>query len=76
MVLILAGLVALGVLGGAAGLAYLFLRDAPPPAVGTASGSPGASAPTSTGGTVPIATDGAGRHRLTVHVLPEDDPAG
>jgi polyisoprenoid-binding protein YceI len=39
----LLGLVALAVLAGAAGLAYLFLRGAPPPAVGLATASPGAS---------------------------------
>lgn len=52
--LAIVGLVALGILAGAAGLAYLFLRGAPPPAVSLASGSPAASAPASTGGTVPI----------------------
>lgn len=52
----LAGLVILAALAGAAGLAYLFLRGAPPAAVGLATGSPAASAPEHTGGTVPIAT--------------------
>lgn len=58
LVLVLTGLVALGILGGAAGLAYLFLRGAPPPAVSLASASPGASASASTGGTVPIGSAG------------------
>lgn len=52
----IAGLVVLVALAGAAGLAYLFLRGAPPPAVGLATASPGASAPAQTGGTVPVAT--------------------
>lgn len=58
-VLALAGLVALGVLAGAGGLAYLLLRGAPPPAVGLATASPGASVPASTGGTVPIGSAAA-----------------
>jgi polyisoprenoid-binding protein YceI len=49
----------LGVLAAAAGLAYLFLRDAPPPAVGPATASPGSSQPATTGGTVPIGSSGA-----------------
>lgn len=54
-------LVVLGALAAAAGFAYLFLRDAPPPAVGLATGSPGASAPTTTAGTSgPAATTGPG----------------
>jgi len=59
LVLGLAGLALLAALAGAAGLAYLFLRDAPPPAVGLATASPGASAPASTGGTVPIGSAAA-----------------
>jgi len=35
--LIVVGIVAAGLIAGGAGLAYLFLRDAPPPAVGVAS---------------------------------------
>lgn len=54
LVLGVIGLVALGVLAGAAGLAYLFLRPAPPPEVGLATDAPGASEPESTGDTVPI----------------------
>ena len=41
----MAGAAALVALAGAAGLAYLFLRPAAPPAVGLASTSPGASVP-------------------------------
>jgi polyisoprenoid-binding protein YceI len=49
----------LAVLGGGAGLAYLFLRGAPPPPVVTASGSPGATvAPGTT--PAPGATSAAG----------------
>ena len=55
-VLAVIGLVALGVVAGAGGLAYLFLRGAPPAAVGLPSSSPGASQPASSGGTVPIGT--------------------
>ncbi len=44
-------IVVLGVLGAAGGLAYLFLRAAPPPAVGLATPSPGSSAPAATLGT-------------------------
>ena len=52
LVLGFAGLIILGVLAAAGGFAYLFLRDAPPPAVGLGTASPGstASAPASTGG--------------------------
>jgi polyisoprenoid-binding protein YceI len=50
----LIGLIALGVVAGAGGLAYLFLRGAPPPAVGLSSASPGATQPAGSGGTVPI----------------------
>lgn len=56
LLLVLAGLVVLGAIAGAAGLAYLFLRGAPPAAVGLGSASPAASVPAQTGGTVPIAT--------------------
>ena len=56
LILGIAGLVSLAALAGAAGLAYLFLRGAPPAAVGLNSASPAASAPAQTGGTVPIAT--------------------
>lgn len=52
----IAGLVILAALAGAAGLAYLFLRGAPPAAVGLTSASPTVSAPAQTDGTVPIAT--------------------
>jgi polyisoprenoid-binding protein YceI len=58
LLLILAGLVLLGVIGGAAGLAYLFLRAAPPPAVGVATASPGASQPSSTTGALPTGAVG------------------
>jgi polyisoprenoid-binding protein YceI len=54
--LALIGLIALGVVAGAGGLAYLFLRGAPPAAVGLPSGSPGPTAPAGSGGTVPIGT--------------------
>ncbi|MEO8273197.1 MAG: YceI family protein [Chloroflexota bacterium] len=53
------GIVALGILAGAGGLAYLLLRGAPPPAVGIATGSPSASGPAGTSGTVPIGSGGA-----------------
>jgi polyisoprenoid-binding protein YceI len=56
-VLVLAGLVLLGVIGGAAGLAYLFLRAAPPPAVG-ATGSPGSSQPAATAVALPTGATG------------------
>ena len=54
----LIGLVLLAALAGAAGLAYLFLRGAPPPPVGTASGSPGASLPTASVGALPTRVAG------------------
>jgi polyisoprenoid-binding protein YceI len=54
----LIGFVLLAALGGAAGLAYLFLRGAPPPAVGTATGSPGASVPASSVGALPTGVAG------------------
>lgn len=57
LVLILAGLVLLGIIGGAAGLAYLFLRPAPPAAVG-ATASPGASQPASTAAVLPTGAAG------------------
>lgn len=50
LVIALAGLVLVGVIGGAAGLAYLFLRGAPPPAVSLATASPGSSQPATTDG--------------------------
>jgi polyisoprenoid-binding protein YceI len=53
LVLALIALVGLGVIGGAAGLAYLFLRPAPPAAVGLASSSPGSGGPTATLGALP-----------------------
>jgi len=59
LLLAVIGLVALGVLAGAGGLAYLFLRGAPPAAVGLPSTTPGATQPAGSGGTVPIGT-GAG----------------
>jgi polyisoprenoid-binding protein YceI len=46
-------MVALGALAGAGGLAYLFLRAAPPPAVGLGGASPGASQPAATMGVLP-----------------------
>jgi polyisoprenoid-binding protein YceI len=51
LVLGLVGLVVLGALAAAGGFAYLFLRGAPPPAVGLGTPSPGstAQAPASTG---------------------------
>ncbi|MEO5704852.1 MAG: YceI family protein [Candidatus Limnocylindrales bacterium] len=58
LVLIIAGLVLLGMIGGAAGLAYLFLRAAPPPTVGVATASPGVSQPASTASV--LATGAAG----------------
>jgi polyisoprenoid-binding protein YceI len=54
----LIGLVLLAAIGGAAGLAYLFLRAAPPPAVGTASNSPGASLPAASVGALPTGAAG------------------
>ena len=53
IVLVLAGLVLLGVGGGIAGLAYLFLRGAPPPAVGIATPSDGSAQPATTAGALP-----------------------
>jgi polyisoprenoid-binding protein YceI len=53
LVLVLAGLVLLGVVGGIAGLAYLFLRGAPPPAVGVATDAPGSGQPASTAAAFP-----------------------
>ena len=58
LVLVLAGLLLLGVIGGAAGLAYLFLRGAPPPAVVLATSSPGSSQPATTPGALPSAAAG------------------
>ena len=54
---VVAGFVLLGLIGGAAGLAYLFLRAAPPPAVG-ATGSPGSSQPAATAVTLPTGATG------------------
>ena len=54
----LIGLVVLAALGGAAGLAYLFLRGAPPPAVGTATDTPGASLPAASVGALPTGVAG------------------
>jgi polyisoprenoid-binding protein YceI len=56
LALLLAGLVLLAAGGGLAGLAYLFLRGAPPPAVSLATASPASGGPAQTGGTVPIAS--------------------
>jgi polyisoprenoid-binding protein YceI len=53
LVLVLIGLVILGALAAAGGLAYLFLRGAPPPAVGLGSQSPGASSPSASIGPLP-----------------------
>ena len=53
LVLGLIGLVILGALAGAGGLAYLFLRGAPPPAVGLGTASPGSTQPAATIGAVP-----------------------
>jgi polyisoprenoid-binding protein YceI len=58
LALALIGLLLLAAIGGAAGLAYLFLRGAPPPAVGTATGTPGASLPAASVGA--LATGVAG----------------
>lgn len=58
LTLALIGLVVVAALGGAAGLAYLFLRGAPPPAVGTATGSQGASIPVATVGALPTGVAG------------------
>jgi polyisoprenoid-binding protein YceI len=56
LLLALIGLIALGVVAGAGGLAYLFLRGAPPAAVGLPSGSPATSQSASSGGPAPIGT--------------------
>ena len=53
MVLIGAALAALLVVGALGGLAYLFLRGAPPPPVGLGSAAPGASQPATSIGTLP-----------------------
>lgn len=53
IVVALAGLVGLGVIGGAAGLAYLYLRPAPPAAVGLGSPSTGSGQPAATIGALP-----------------------
>lgn len=58
LVLGLLGLLVLGALAGAAGLAYLFLRGAPPPAVGLASASPGGSLPAATTAALPTGAAG------------------
>ena len=50
ILLAVVGLVAAGAIAGAAGLAYLYLRPAPPPAVGLATASPGSGQPVSTTG--------------------------
>lgn len=53
--------VVLGTLGAAGGLAYLFLRAAPPPAVGIATGSPGSGGPAASpgaGASLPVGTIG------------------
>jgi polyisoprenoid-binding protein YceI len=50
LILGLAGLAILGALAAAAGFAYLFLRDAPPPAVGIVTPAPGSSAGQSSAG--------------------------
>jgi polyisoprenoid-binding protein YceI len=60
LALALAGVILLGAVGAIGGLAYLFLRGAPPPAVSLATASADSSAPTATGGTVPIASGGSG----------------
>jgi polyisoprenoid-binding protein YceI len=58
----LIGLVVLAALAGAAGLAYLFLRGAPPPAVGLGTASPGGSPGASQAATTaaPLPTGAAG----------------
>ena len=56
LVIGLIGLVVLGGIAAAGGLAYLFLRPAAPPAVGLATASPGATGP---GTTSPAASGGA-----------------
>jgi polyisoprenoid-binding protein YceI len=60
LVLGLGALVLVAAIAGGAGLVYLFLRGAPPPAVGLSSPSPATSGPASTGGTVPVASPAAG----------------
>jgi polyisoprenoid-binding protein YceI len=55
LILVLAGLLVVAVGGGLAGLAYLFLRAAPPPAVGLATES-ASNAPVQSAGTGPIAS--------------------
>ena len=60
LVLGLAGLVLLVGLGAAAGLAYLFLRGPPPPAVGLGSPSPTRSQPASSGSSLPVASGTTG----------------
>jgi polyisoprenoid-binding protein YceI len=54
----LIAIVLVAALAGAAGLAYFFLRAAPPPAVGTATGSPGASLPAASVGALPTGVAG------------------
>ena len=51
-------ILALAALGAAGGLAYLFLRSAPPPPVGLGSASPGAGTPGATVGTAPSGVAG------------------
>jgi polyisoprenoid-binding protein YceI len=58
VVLGLGGLILLGVIGGGAGLAYVFLRGAPPPAVGLATATPGSGQPAATIGAIPSAAAG------------------
>lgn len=53
LVLALMVLVGVAVIGGVGGLAYLFLRPAPPAAVGLESASPGSSGPAATIGALP-----------------------
>ena len=62
LLLAVAGLVIVGALAGAAGLAYLYLRPAPPPAVGLATASPGSGTPAPTTGATPgaVATNAPG----------------
>jgi polyisoprenoid-binding protein YceI len=52
--------VVLGGLAAAGGLAYLFLRPAPPPAVGLATPAPASSAPGATNAPVPTTPPGTG----------------
>jgi polyisoprenoid-binding protein YceI len=64
LTLVILGIVVLGAVAAAAGLGYLFLRGAPPPAVGLGSPSPGSSAagssaaPLASGATGTIGADG------------------